>query len=144
VIDPANNKLVLAGTRGSESDIREIALDTGAVSASYRDASCAGALAINYYGGMSYDASARKVVIWPDYGNTIYLYDPATHACTAETYPNGPSNSAQGGTELPGGGSSNGTYGRFQYVSTGDYFVVINDWKLPAFVLCRKATGCGP
>jgi hypothetical protein len=139
-IDVAADKFILVG----DKSIREIGLANGMISPAYADPSCAG-IFFAPAPGATYDSSARQVVLWPDAGGTIYLYNSHTHACTVETYSHGPVNShhSDGGcTPLAGGGSSCGTFGRFQYVPGKNYFVLLNDWNLPAMVLCRNPSGC--
>jgi len=139
-IDVAADKLIVVGDR----TVREIDLKKGAISPAYHDPTCVTAFGVQFPGA-TYDSSAHKVVFWPGAGDSIYLYDSTTHTCTTETYPQGPANSHHSDgscSTLNGGGSSCGTFGRFQYVPGKNYFVVLNDWDLPAMLLCRNPAGC--
>ena len=90
------------------------------------------------YSGMTYDPDANRVVLWPNFGTTVYDYFPGTQTCSKFTYSGDTvANSAHTGTS-----SSNGTYGRFRYVPSQKVFVLINDWNLPAMLLCRNDKGC--
>jgi hypothetical protein len=82
--------------------------------------------------GVTYDSSLQQVVIWPGSGSTIYLYDTNTHSCTSETP----------GTGGPSASNTHGTFGRFQYVPAKGYYVVLNDYNVPAYVLCLNSAGC--
>lgn len=61
--------------------------------------------------GADYDSAQDRIAIWNG-GNTTYLLDPATHACTTAVHTGGPS------TE------TNGTWGRFRYSAKDNLFVV--------------------
>jgi hypothetical protein len=73
--------------------------------------------------GLAYDAARREIVGWSG-GDTVYLFQPETRTCSAETYPGG-----------PGPAQPNGTFGRFQYYSRLGVFALVNDWKQNAFLL---------
>jgi hypothetical protein len=57
-------------------------------------------------------------------GDTIYVLDLDTKACTAVTHGGG-----------PGAQNANGTMGRFRYFPSLNVFAVICDWKRNAFTL---------
>ena len=82
--------------------------------------------------GVTYDSTRQQLVIWTGSGGTIYLYDTSTHSCTDET-------PSAGG---PPAGNARGTFGRLQYVAGKDYYVVVSDSAVPAYVLCRSSGGC--
>ncbi len=63
--------------------------------------------------GWEYDPVQDRLVGWAG-GNTVYLMDPDTGACTTVTHAGGPS-------ALP-----NGTFGRFRYVPALNLFVACN------------------
>jgi hypothetical protein len=65
--------------------------------------------------GAAYDSAKDRIVGWSG-GDTVYLYDPDTDACSSVTYPNG-----------PGAQQSLGTYGRFRYFPALDVLALVND-----------------
>jgi hypothetical protein len=75
--------------------------------------------------GLAYDTERKEIVGWSG-GDTIYLFQPETRACSLETYPGGPSPA-----------QPNGTFGRFQYFSRLGAFALVNDWKQNGFLLRR-------
>jgi hypothetical protein len=88
------------------------------------------ALAGADYPGLQYDPVLDRIVGWPNVGNTVYLFNPDTKTCTAQTFPNGPQYST-----LP-----NGTFGRFQYFPALDVFAVVNQANSNAFLLKLNPT----
>ncbi|HWR17320.1 MAG TPA: fibronectin type III domain-containing protein [Terriglobales bacterium] len=90
------------------------------------------------WSGLTYDPDANRVVMWPNFGNTVYDYFPGTQTCSKFTY----SGDTVANSAHTGASSSNGTFGRFRYVPSQKVFVLINDWSLPAMVLCRNDKGC--
>ena len=95
-----------------------------------RSSGCA-ALAGAYNPGVAYDSVLDKIVGWPNFGNTVYIFDPATYSCTMQTFPGGPPDS----TDFNGDSYTAGTFGRFQYYPTLNAFAVINSWSNDAYVL---------
>jgi hypothetical protein len=83
------------------------------------------ALAAADYPGLQYDPVLDRIVGWPNTGNTVYLFNPATKTCTAQTFPNGPGSAV----------SMNGTFGRFQYFPALDVFAVVFQTTRNAFLL---------
>lgn len=81
--------------------------------------------------GLAYDARIDRIVGWPNFGNTVFLFDPDTKQCQAETYTGGPPDSAHEG-RAP---YSNGTFGRFRYFPSNDTFVLVNDWDVDVHLL---------
>jgi hypothetical protein len=81
--------------------------------------------------GLAYDSSNQLIVGWPNFGNTVWLYNATTDTCSSLTFPNGPTDSHHTGSPS----TTNGTYGRFQYFPSCDCFALINDWDLDAFTL---------
>jgi hypothetical protein len=77
--------------------------------------------------GVVYDPVIDRIVIYPNDGNTIYLYNPDTNSCTTQTFPNGPPAS---GLVQP-----NGTYGRFVYSPQLDAFAIVNKASNDAYLL---------
>jgi hypothetical protein len=81
--------------------------------------------------GLTYDSARDKIIGWPNFGNTVYIFDPDTLTCTAETHPGGPPDSVNYSNQP----ASNGTYGRFRYVPKLQAFVLVNFWKSDAYLL---------
>ena len=74
--------------------------------------------------GLAYDPAEDRVIGWPDFGPTIYIYDSHTNSCTTQTFNAGaPPDSAHTGSPS----SSNGTFGRFQYFPAYGLFVLVSD-----------------
>ncbi len=77
--------------------------------------------------GLAYDPVQDRVIGWPDFGPTVYLYDSHTNSCSTLTFPSdSPPDSAHTGAPR----SSNGTFGRFQYFPASGVFVLVNDSDL--------------
>ena len=74
--------------------------------------------------GLAYDPVEDRVIGWPDFGSTIYIYDSHTNSCTAQTFSaDAPPDSAHTGSPR----SSNGTFGRFEYFPAYGLFVLVSD-----------------
>jgi hypothetical protein len=67
-----------------------------------------------YAAGWDYEPVLDRLVAWPG-GDTVYLLNPDTRACTTMTFPGGPAAVA------------NGTFGRFRYSPISSVFVTCND-----------------
>jgi hypothetical protein len=76
--------------------------------------------------GIAFDTRQGKLVGWPNTGNTVYVFDVDTRSCSAQTFPNGPSDSSP---------AQLGTYARFSYFPALDVFALVNDWTLDAYTL---------
>ena len=84
------------------------------------------------YSGLAYDPVQNKVIGWIG-GASVIIYDPATKACTTQSYTSG-----------PGAAQTNGTLGRWQYFPSLGVFALVNDWQQNAWVLrMTAATGGG-
>jgi hypothetical protein len=74
--------------------------------------------------GLAYDPVQDRIIGWPDFGPTIYIYDSHTNSCTSQSFTDGaPPDSAHTGSPR----SSNGTFGRFQYFPAYGVFVLVSD-----------------
>ena len=73
--------------------------------------------------GLAYDPVEHVIVGWVG-GNSVYLFDPDRKICTEKTFPDG-----------PGDAQEKGTNGRFRYFPALGVFAVVNDWKSNAYVL---------
>jgi chitodextrinase len=86
--------------------------------------------------GLAYDSANDRIVGWPNFGNTVYIFDPATKSCSTQTYAGGPADSVDFNGKL----MSNGTFGRFQYFPALDAFVLVNFWTNDAYMLRLSTT----
>jgi hypothetical protein len=131
VIDPKRKLFMVVGGNASPY-VRVYTIGgTYAKSTPNVDSSCSAAITNQSSPGVTYDPVLDKTVIWPNFGNTVYLMDDTTWTCTTATYAGGPPNSHHVG-------SSNGTwgtFGRFQYVPSLGIYVVVNDWDINGYTL---------
>lgn len=84
-----------------------------------------------YYPGLAYDPVTHKIVGWPNFGNTVYLFNPDTKVCTTETFEGGPPDSVNASSQV----FTTGTFGRFAYSAPLDAFVVVNHHSTDAYLL---------
>jgi hypothetical protein len=68
------------------------------------------------------------MLVWPNFGNTVYLLDDTYWTCKAIAYPNGPADS---GTSA----IMNGTFGRFRYFPDQGVYAVVRAADTNAYVL---------
>ncbi|MFZ0878149.1 MAG: kelch repeat-containing protein [Candidatus Acidiferrales bacterium] len=88
--------------------------------------------------GLAYDSVLDRIVGWPDFGATVFLYDSKTNSCTTQTLAgSSPEDSAHTG----GPGTSNGTFGRFQFFPASDVFALANDWNIDIHTLRLPSPG---
>lgn len=85
--------------------------------------------------GLAFDPKTGYVVGWPNFGNTVYIFNPDTKVCTTQTFSGGPPDSAN-----LGGQYTSGTYGRFTYSAPLDAFVVVNHYNSDAYLLRLRPT----
>ena len=84
--------------------------------------------------GLAYDPILDRIVGWPNVGNSVYLFNPDTKVCVAETFPYGPQNQPLN--------NDTGTFGRFRYFPAIDAFALVSSAFMDAFVLrLGPATG---
>ncbi len=81
--------------------------------------------------GMAYDPVQDRIVAWPNFGNTVYIFNPNTKTCSTQTFAGGPPDSEHKSTTR----TSTGTYGRFRYFPDLGVFALVNDWDIDAFTL---------
>jgi hypothetical protein len=81
--------------------------------------------------GMAYDPISDRIVVWPNFGGAVYLYDEEKKTCTERAFPGGPPDSQHAGKQR----TTKGTYGRFRYSAALDAFVVVSDWDTDAYLL---------
>ena len=75
--------------------------------------------------GLAYDPIQDRIVGYPGTGNAVYLFDPDTKTCVAQTFPNGPQNLT----------NNNGIYGRFQYFPALNAFATVTETDLDGMLL---------
>jgi len=128
VIDPKRRLFLTFG----DGVIRSIGIGPGAKYAvQVLSTSGCGELAKSASPGLAYDPDLERIVGWPNFGNTVYLFDPTTNSCSSRTFSGGPPDSAHDG-QVP---STNGTFGRFQYFPKSKTFVLVNDWNVNVHLL---------
>jgi hypothetical protein len=138
VIDPTR-KLFLRFGDGTASKI-SIASGSSYAVQNLTASGCSGLMNANSP-GLAFDTVQNLVVGWPDFGGTIYLYNPDTDSCTTQTYSaSAPADSAHTGSAS----TTNGTFGRFQYFPSLGVFALINDYNIDAHTLrLTAASGSG-
>jgi hypothetical protein len=136
VIDTKRKRFVFMGVEYESSTPRVVAVDLSSGSSftaqdwSSQVTGC-DALAGASYPGLIYDPVLDRIVGWPNAGNTVYLFDPDQKTCTAQTFPNGPSNTLA---------STTGTFGRFQYFPGWNAYAVVSSATLDAYKLTLSET----
>lgn len=85
--------------------------------------SCSG-LAGKESPGIAYDSKSKKIIGWNG-GASVYVIDPITLSCSKVAF--------TGST--PGEQQAAGTFNRFAYFPTFDYFVLVNNADLDVYVL---------
>ena len=78
--------------------------------------------------GMAYDPVIDRIVIWPNSGSTVYLFDPDNNTCTTQTLPGTP-------PPIYNVANGNGSIGRFAYFPDQDVFVLVADVNQDAYLL---------
>jgi hypothetical protein len=132
VIDPKRKLFIFFGTgyQTTAPYVKAISLAAGSNYAlqdwSAQVSGC-GALAGANYPGLAYDPVLDRIVGWPNAGGTVYIFNPDTKACTAQSFPNGPTNSARA--------NGAGTFGRFAYFPSLNAYAVVSDWDQDAYLL---------
>ena len=137
IIDPTR-KLFLRFGDGQASKI-SIASGSSYAVQTLTASGCSGLMNANAP-GLAFDTVQNLVVGWPDFGGTIYLYNPDTDSCTTQTYSSSaPPDSAHTGSAS----TTNGTFGRFQYFPALGVFALINDYNIDAHTLRLTAATSG-
>ena len=136
VIDPKREIFFMFGGVGNPGGgLKAIPIGAG-VSSTMQDwtsavsSTCAGLIGTSYP-GLSYDPVQDRIVGWPNFGNTVYIFDPDTKSCTTQTLANGPENSAHSGSP----DTSNGTNGRLRYFPAFGVFALVNDGQINVHTL---------
>src|SRR5271155_1304168 len=108
VIDPLHKLFLRFGDNHAESI--SIAPGSDYSVTTLNAAGCSGLEGNNP--GLQWDPVLQLVVGWPNFGGTLYLYNPVTDSCTTQTYStNAPPDSDMTGTPS----TTNGTFKRFGY-----------------------------
>ncbi len=81
--------------------------------------------------GLAYDPVQDRIVGWPNFGDTIYLFNPDTRSCTAQTMPGGPPDSHHDGAAS----TTRGTFGRLRYFPGKGVFALVNEADSDAYLL---------
>ena len=140
VIDPKRNLFIFMGVAYQSTTPHVVAVDISSGSNfaaqdwSSQVTGC-DALAGASYPGLVYDPVLDRIVGWPNAGNVVYVFNPDLKTCTAQTFPNGPSNI---------GASPNGTFGRFQYFPGLNAYAVVNSATLDAYKLTLSTSAGAP
>lgn len=138
VFDPVHQYVITIGGGDGVHYFKANALTTGLTTQTPSLTGCAAMLGGNpanvndsgQYMGVAWDQVARRVVVYPNYGNTMYYLDTTTWTCTPQTF------GTTQGTDYPqnvmgsyGGITSGteGTFGHFQYSPKSDVFILCND-----------------
>jgi hypothetical protein len=138
-IDPKSKLFVVAGGLGNPGGGLEVFGVGGTSSRKVTprvDASCREALSAPSP-GVAYDSALGKIVIWPNYGSSVYLLDEGTWTCQEVHYPGGPAERGKEGAPS----ATTGTFGRFRYFPERDIFVLVNQASGDAYTLSLGAAG---
>jgi len=136
VIDPKRKIFLAIGAAGAAGGgLKMISIASGS-NYSMHDwtgaaSSTCGPLLSAAYPGLAYDPALDRIVGWPNFGDTVYLFDPDTKSCAAATFSGGPPDSSHQGSPH----TSNGTFGRFRYFPDKDVFVLVNQANTNAYLL---------
>jgi hypothetical protein len=82
--------------------------------------------------GIQWDPVLQKIVAWPNFGPSVYIYDPVANSCTTQTFTAGaPADSSMTGSPS----TTNGTFGRFGYFPAFGVYALVNEWNLDVHTL---------
>lgn len=142
VIDPKRKIFLAAGAAGAAGGgLKEISIAPGSNYSMHDWTSAAsktcGTLLNANYPGLAYDSALDSIVGWPNFGDTVYLFNPDSKSCTAATFAGGPPDSSHSGSAH----TSNGTFGRFRYFPEKDVFVLINQANSSVYILRLSPSG---
>src|SRR5271155_548481 len=134
VIDPLHKLFLRFGDNHAESI--SIAPGSDYSVTTLNAAGCSGLEGNNP--GLQWDPVLQLVVGWPNFGGTLYLYNPVTDSCTTQTYStNAPPDSDMTGTPS----TTNGTFKRFGYFPALGVYALVNEWNIDAHTLRLTAGG---
>jgi hypothetical protein len=131
-IDPKRKLFIILGASGAHGGGMQVFKIGGSASKTtpHVDSSCDAALS-SQSPGVTYDLVLDKIVVWPNFGNTVYLLDDTNWTCKAATYPGGLPDSQQGGKPS----TTNGTFGRFRYFPGKGIYALVNSADTDAYTL---------
>jgi hypothetical protein len=137
VIDPVHKLFLRFGDGGAQSI--SIASGSSYSVTTLKASGCSGLEGNNP--GLQWDPVLQKVVGWPNFGGTLYIYDPVADSCSTQTY----SASAPPDSDMTGSPSTtNGTFKRFGYFPAMGVYVLVNEWNIDVHTLrLTPATGGG-
>jgi hypothetical protein len=133
VIDPKRELFFAMGAAGSRNggiQVFDIKSGGGHGRHAWRISGCDGLLKAESP-GLAYDPYQDRIVGWPNFGNTVYIFNPDTRSCTTQEFPGGPPDSHQDGAPS----TTRGTFGRFRYFPDKGVFVLVNDADIDAYIL---------
>jgi hypothetical protein len=131
-IDPKRKLFIILGASGATGggvQVFKIA-GTSSKTTPHVDSSCNSILS-SPSPGVTYDLVLDKIVVWPNFGNTVYLLDDTNWTCKAVTYSGGPPDSQQLGRPS----TTNGTFGRFRYFPGKGVYALVNGANTDGFAL---------
>jgi hypothetical protein len=131
-IDPKRKLFIILGASGAHGGGMQVFKIGGSPSKTtpHVDSSCNTILS-SQSPGVTYDLVLDKIVVWPNFGNTVYLLDDTKWTCQAVTYPGGPPDSQQGGKPS----TTNGTFGRFRYFPGKGIYALVNGANTDGYTL---------
>jgi hypothetical protein len=133
VIDPKRRLFILIGAAGGKNGGIQVFNIDGKGSRARQSWSITGCsnLLNSQSPGLAYDAKQDRIVGWPNFGNTVYIFNPDTRSCTTQTIAGGPPDSNHNGAPS----TTLGTFGRFRYFPDKGVFVLANDAHTNAYIL---------
>ena len=135
VIDPVHKLFLRFGDNSAQSI--SIASGSNYSVTALKASGCSGLEGNNP--GLQWDPVLQLVVGWPNFGGTLYLYDPVSDSCTTQTY----SASAPPDSDMTGSPSTtNGTFKRFGYFPAMGVYALVNEWDTDVHTL-RLTAGSG-
>ncbi len=135
VIDPVHKLFLRFGDNGAQSI--SIASGSNYSVTTLKASGCSGLEGNNP--GLQWDPVLQLVVGWPNFGGTLYLYDPVADSCTTQTY----STNAPPDSDMTGSPSTtNGTFKRFGYFPALGVYALVNEWNIDVHTL-RLTAGSG-
>jgi hypothetical protein len=133
VIDPKRKLFILMGAAGGRNggiQVFNIGSKGGHGRQSWSTKGCTELLNAQSP-GLAYDRVQDRIVGWPNFGDTVYVFDADTRSCTTQKLKGGPPDSAHNGAPS----TTLGTFGRFRYFPEQDVFALVNDAHTNAYVL---------
>jgi len=133
VIDPKRKLFIVIGAAASHNggiQVFNIGSKGSHARQSWSVSGCADLLS-SASPGLAYDPVQDRVVGWPNFGNTVYIFNPDTRTCAAQTLPGGPTDSHHTGAAS----TTTGTFGRLRYFPDKGVFALVNEADSDAYIL---------